>query len=142
VTVDNSQAGGATGSTYYPVDFTNTSATACALTGYPGMSLVSAADRTGRQLGAAAARNPAFGPVAVRLDPDGWAHSWLQVAAAGNYPESSCHPMTAHGLRVYPPDETEAGYVRQDFPACAASMARLLTVMPVRPGKGGQGAVP
>jgi hypothetical protein len=142
LTVDDSQAGGAAGSTYYPVDFSNTSASACALTGYPGLSLVSVANGTGRQIGAAAQRNPAFSPVAVRLDPGGRAHAWLQVAAAGNYPESSCHPVTAHGLRVYPPDQTEAGYVHQDFPACAASAAPLLTVMPVRPGQGAQGAVP
>jgi hypothetical protein len=142
MTVDDSQADGAAGSTYYPVDFTNTSAAACAMTGYPGVSLVSAANGTGRQIGAAAQRNPAFGATTVRLEPDGHAHAWLQVAAAGNYPQSSCHPETAHGLRVYPPNETEAGYVSQDLPACAASAAPLLTVMPVRAGQGTRGSTP
>jgi hypothetical protein len=43
---------------------------------------------------------------------------------------------------VYPPGETEAGYVQQDFPACASDGAQLLTVMPVRGGKGDAGTVP
>jgi hypothetical protein len=36
VTVNASQAGGAAGSTYLPVDFTNTSGSPCGLYGYPG----------------------------------------------------------------------------------------------------------
>ena len=49
VTVDSSQAGGAAGSAYYPVNFTNTSAAACGLYGYPGMSFVTAAGGAGRR---------------------------------------------------------------------------------------------
>jgi hypothetical protein len=142
ITLDTSLASGAAGSTYYPIDFTNTSAGPCELAGYPGVSFVSAADGTGRQIGAAAQRNPQFGSAVVRLDADGHAHAWLQVAQAGNYPASSCSPATAHGLRVYPPDETQAGYIQQDFPACAMAGAQVLTVMPVRGGDGAQGIVP
>jgi hypothetical protein len=142
ITVDASQADGAAGSTYYPLDFTNTSAAPCALYGYPGVSLVTAAAADGAQIGAAAARNPEFGPAQVRLEPGGQAHAWLQVAAAGNYPASTCQPATAHGLRVYPPGQTEPGYVRQDFPACAGDGARLLTIMPVRGGKAVAGTTP
>jgi Protein of unknown function (DUF4232) len=142
ITVDDGQADGAAGSTYYPLDFTNTSAATCALYGYPGVSLVAAAAADGAQIGAAAARNPEFGPAEVRLEPGGEAHAWLQVAAAGNYPASTCQPATAHGLRVYPPGQTEAGYVRQDFPACAGDGAQLLTIMPVRSGKAITGTTP
>ena len=78
----------------------------------------------------------------MRLDADGHAHAWLQVAQAGNYPASSCSPATAHGLRVYPPDETQAGYIQRDFSACAMAGAQVLTVMPVRGGDGAQGIVP
>ncbi|HEX6522010.1 MAG TPA: DUF4232 domain-containing protein [Streptosporangiaceae bacterium] len=142
VTLDGSQAGGAAGSTYYPVDFVNTSGTACALAGYPGVSFVTAAGTAGRPIGAAAQRNPAFGMTVVRLAPGGYAHVWLQVAEAGNYPQSSCRPATALGLRIYPPGETRPGYVRRHFQACAAASAPLLTVMPLRPGKGVQGTTP
>jgi hypothetical protein len=142
MTLDSSQADGAAGSTYYPIDFTNTSADACAMAGYPGVSFVTAATEAGRQLGAAAQRNPQFGSVAVRLDHDGHAHAWLQVAQAGNYPASACSPVTAHGLRIFPPDQTQAGYIQQDFPACALTSAQVLTIMPLRSGEGTRGTAP
>ena len=142
ITVDNGQSDAAAGSTYYPLDFTNSAASACVLDGYPGVSFVTAADQGGAQIGAAAVRNPEFGPVRVQLEPGGEAHAWLQVGTSGNFPAATCQPVTAHGLRVYPPGETEAGYVRQDFPACAGAGAQLLTIMPVRSGKATAGSVP
>jgi hypothetical protein len=142
MSVDTSQADGATGSTYYPIEFVNTSASACALAGYPGVSFVTAAAGGGQQIGAAAERNPAFRAVTIRLAPGGYAHAWLQVAEAANYPEPMCRPATARALRVFPPDETRPGYVSQDFAACSIQSAQLLTVMPVRGGKGIQGSVP
>ena len=93
----------AAGSTYYPLDFTNTSSAPCQMYGFPGVSFVTAATGTGQQIGAAALRGQAFAKVAVRLAPGGTAHAWLKVAAAGNYPASSCGPVTAHWLRIYPP---------------------------------------
>ena len=142
VTVDASQAGGAAGSTYYPVDFTNTSSSPCGLYGYPGVSFVTADSSAGRQIGAAAQQNPGFGKVAVRLAASGVAHAWLQVAEAGNYPAASCQPVTAHWLRVFAPGETEALYVNHAFDACSSASAPLLTVMPVRSGQAVQGTTP
>jgi len=142
VTVDSSQAGGAAGSAYYPVNFTNTSAVACGLYGYPGMSFVTAAGGAGRQIGAAAQRDPAFAKLSVRLPVGGVAHAWLQVAQAGNYPASACQPVTAHWLRVFPPGDTAASYVAVSFSACATATAHLLTVTPVRSGRGVRGVTP
>jgi Protein of unknown function (DUF4232) len=142
VAVNASQAGAATGSVYYPVDFTNTASSPCGLYGYPGMSFVTSADSTGRQIGAPAQQNPGFGKVAVRLAAGGEAHAWLQVTQAGNYPSATCRPVTAHGLRVYAPGETEALYVNQPFSACSSASVQLLTVMPVRPGQGVRGSTP
>ena len=142
VTVDSSQAGGAAGSAYYPVNFTNTSAAACGLYGYPGMSFVTAAGGAGRQIGAAAQRDPAFAKLSVRLPAGGVAHAWLQVAQAGNYPASACQPVTAHWLRVFPPGDTAASYVDVSFSACATASAHLLTVTPVRSGRGVRGVTP
>ena len=142
VTVDTSQAGGAAGSVYYPVNFTNTSGTPCGLYGYPGMSFVTAGGSAGQQIGAAAQRDPAFGDLSVRLPADGVAHAWLQVAQAGNYPASACQPMTAHWLRVFPPGDTAAAYVGVSFGTCAAASAPLLTVTPVRSGQGVRGVTP
>ena len=142
VTVDTSQAGGAAGSVYYPVNFTNTSGEPCGLYGYPGMSFVTAGGGAGQQIGAAAQRDPAFGDLSVRLPADGVAHAWLQVAQAGNYPASACQPLTAHWLRVFPPGDTAATYVGVSFSACASASAQLLTVTPVRSGQGVRGVTP
>jgi Protein of unknown function (DUF4232) len=142
VTVNASQAGGAAGSTYYPVDFTNTSSSPCGLYGYPGMSFVTTGDGSGRQIGAAAQQDPSFGKVPVRLAAGGAAHAWLRVAEAGNYPAATCQPVRAHWLRVYAPGETQARYVSRAFDACASASAPLLTVMPVRSGQGVQGTTP
>jgi hypothetical protein len=142
VTVDTSQGGGAAGSVYYPVNFTNTSGAPCGLYGYPGMSLVTADGNAGRQIGAAAQRNPAFGDLSVRLPAAGVAHAWLQVAQAANYPASACQPMTAHWLRVFPPGDTAASYVSVSFSACASASTPLLTVTPVRSGQGVRGVTP
>ena len=142
VTVDSSQAGGAAGSAYYPVNFTNTSIAACGLYGYPGMSFVTAAGSASRQIGAAAQRDPAFAKLSVRLPAGGVAHAWLQVAQAGNYPASACQPVTAHWLRVFPPGNTAASYVDVSFSACATASAHLLTVTPVRSGRGVRGVTP
>jgi hypothetical protein len=142
VTVDASQAGGAAGSLYYPVNFTNTSGAPCGLYGYPSMSFVTADGGGGRQIGAAAQRDPAFGKLSVRLPAEGVAHAWLQVAEAGNYPASACQPMTAHWLRVFPPGEGAASYVGVSFKACALASAPLLTVTPVRSGQGVRGVTP
>ena len=142
VTVDTSQAGGAAGSVYYPVNFTNTSGEPCGLYGYPGMSFVTAGGGAGQQIGAAAQRDPAFGDLSVRLPADGVAHAWLQVAQAGNYPASACQPMTAHWLRVFPPGDTAATYVGVSLSACASASAQLLTVTPVRSGQGVRGVTP
>ena len=92
--------------------------------------------------GAAAQENPGFGRLAVRLAAGGVAHAWLQVAQAGNYPPSTCQPVTAHWLRVFAPGETVASYVNHDFAACSSAGAPLLTVMPVRAGQGVHGTAP
>ena len=142
VTVVTSQAGGAAGSAYYPVNFTNTSGAPCGLYGYPGMSFVTANGNAGRQIGAAAQKDPAFGNLSVRLPAGGVAHAWLQIAQAANYPASACQPMTAHWLRVFPPGDTAATYVGVSFSACASASAPLLTVTPVRAGRAVPGVTP
>jgi hypothetical protein len=142
VSVDTSQAGGAMGSTYYPVNFTNTSGSPCGMYGYPGMSLVTAASGSGTQIGAPAQENSSFGRQTVKVPAGGMAHAWLQLAQAGNYPASTCQPATAHWLRVYPPGDTAAAYADVDFSACASASTPLLTVMPIRSGQAVRGVTP
>jgi len=142
ITVDASLANGAAGSVYYPLNFVNTSAATCQMYGYPGVSFVTSGDATGQQIGAAALRAGAFTKVSVRLAPGGTAHAWLKVAVAQNYPSATCGPVTAHWLRVYPPGSTVAGYAGYTFSACSRTGAPLLTVLPVRLGKGAANVTP
>ena len=142
MTIDPSQANGAAGSTYYPLNFTNRSTKTCEMYGYPGVSFVTAGSGSGKQIGAAAQRSTAFTKLAVRLGPGSSAHAWLKVTVAANYPASACDPVTADWLKVYPPEETDAGYVSQRFSACGSASAPLLTILPVRAGKGAVGVTP
>ncbi|HLH59954.1 MAG TPA: DUF4232 domain-containing protein [Streptosporangiaceae bacterium] len=140
VTIPANQGGGAAGSTYVPIDFTNTSGRACEIYGFPGVSFVTA--RGGSQIGAAAARNTSYPSVNTMLASHATAHAWLQVAQAGNYPPSNCRQVTAEWLKVYPPGNTVATYVNRSFPACSSQKVNLLSVMPVRSGAGVEGKVP
>ncbi len=139
LTLNDSQGGGAAGSTYLPLDFTNSSGSSCELYGFPGVSFVTSA---GAQIGAPASRATEYSKVKVTLAPGESAHVWLQVADAQNYPDSTCQPTTASALRVYPPDNTAARYVHRSFAACRSISAPILTVTPLRAGRGTQGAVP
>jgi hypothetical protein len=142
ITINDSQANGGAGSEYYPLDFTNTSASRCELYGFPGVSFVTAASARGRQVGAAALRAEGYADLTVRLAPGQSAHAWLKVGAAANFPASICKPTKVHWLRVYPPGETVAGYASQTFTACSSASATQLTVLPVRAGKGVMNVTP
>src|SRR6266513_828964 len=95
---------------------------------------------SGGQLGNAATRNPAAPPAMVTLAPGGVAHAVLQVAEAGNYSQSACTPVTAHWLRIFPPNQATAIYAHYEVQACSAKLpAKLgsqLAVYVVRPGEG------
>jgi len=138
VSVDMKAAGTAAGSTFYPIDITNSSGTSCRLKGYPAAWLATSA---GHRIGGAAARDRAVTPHQVRLAPGGTAHAWLQVAAAGNFPPGTCHPVTAHRLTVRLPGGGGPVSVRLTMPACSATIAGhgILTVQPVTAGRGQRG---
>ncbi|TDC59749.1 DUF4232 domain-containing protein, partial [Streptomyces hainanensis] len=128
---------GAAGSTYLTVTLTNVGDAPCAMTGYPGVSLV--AGDAGDQLGSPAERDPSAGdPVRVELAPGAAAAAELRVTQAGNYPEDTCGPVAARGLRIYPPDQRAALFVAHEgLTGCAAADVGLLTVTAVRPAETG-----
>jgi hypothetical protein len=142
IALDDRQAQGTAGSAYYPINFTNTSGSACEMYGYPGVSFAAAATGAGQQIGAAAQRDATFAKMAVRLAPGETAHAWLKVTVAANYPAATCQPVTTHWLRIYPPDETVPGYVGHTFNACASTNTALLSILPVRAGQGVAGVTP
>jgi Domain of unknown function (DUF4232) len=142
--VDIAQSSGAAGSVYYPIDFTNSSSGQCSLYGYPGVSFVTG--NRGTQLGRAASRDTAAGPTAVTLAPGQTAHATLRVAEAGNFDASQCQPVTAHWLKVYPPNQFTPLYVPFTTQACSARLpsdvGSQLSVFVVASGPGKAGQAP
>ena len=117
--------GGAAGSVYAPIIFTNTSASACTLAGYPGVSY--AAPNDGAQVGAAASRNALHAASTVTLAAGASAAALVQMANHANYPAATCSAAAVGGLRVYPPGSKTAAYVA--FPsaqmACSSDVNQL-----------------
>ena len=144
VKVDTSQGGAAAGSTYVPINFTNTTSRTCTLFGYPGVSFVTSVP--GRELGRPAKRNPTDPATTVTVAPGAVAHATLQVAQAENYDPSECKPVTAHWLRVYPPNQFGAIYTKYTAQVCSAklpsTLGSQLGIYVVRPGPGKAGQGP
>jgi hypothetical protein len=115
--VPAADAGAAAGSTYYPIQFTNSSDSTCSLYGYPGVSFVTG--NGGSQIGAPATENPAHPRQLIELAPGQVAHAELQVADAQNYPPSRCTIVTANWLRIYPPNQTAPLYVSFTAQTCS-----------------------
>ena len=72
----------------------------------------------------------------MTLAPGGVAHATLQVVQALNFPATKCQLITAHWLKVYPPNQTEPVVLYFTAKACAATGkgVTVLNVAPVRPG--------
>lgn len=134
VTVAAVPGGAAAGSSYYPIRFANISGASCTLYGYPGVSFVTALG--GSQIGPAATRNPATARQLVTVAPGRIVHAELQVVDAENYPPADCGPVTAHWLKVYPPNQTAPAYVSFTAPTCSKPR-QVLSVQAVQAGPAG-----
>jgi hypothetical protein len=129
---------GTAGGTYYNLEFTNLSARACALVGYPG---VSAASIGGSQLGNAASRDGTYTPAVITLAGNTSANQAgttatvvLKITDVGVYAPSACGPVTAAGLRVYPPGQIALKVVPFPFRACSRTGPIYLHVEAVEKG--------
>jgi hypothetical protein len=140
--VSKTTGGAAAGTFYYPIDFTNTSGHSCDMYGFPGVSFVTG--NPGSQIGAAASRQKTFGPETVTLASGATAHAWLGIVDAGNFSPSACGPVTAHWLKIYPPDQYTALYTKFTAQVCSkkVSTSTPLLILPMRPGAGAASRVP
>jgi hypothetical protein len=120
---------GAAGSTFYKLKLTNLSGHTCTLFGFPGVSAVKLG---GHQLGRAASRNHSRTPHTITLANGATAIAILQITNVGNFSASACQPVTAAGLRVYPPNSTTSKVVPFPFRACSRSGPVYLSVQAVR----------
>ncbi len=126
---------GAAGSSYYPIEFTNVSGTTCSLYVYPGVSFLAA---SGAQVGAAAAEDPTYPRTLVTLTPGSTVHAELRITDGQNYPPSTCDPVTAHQLRIFPPGQTRALTIDRTAMACSNISVQILSVQTVQPGNGSE----
>jgi hypothetical protein len=116
--------GGYAGGYAYTLGFTNLSGHACTLRGHPGVSAVSLA---GQQLGSPAGRGGGT-PATVTLASGATATARLDIGDAGAW----CQPVTAAGLRVYPPGQRAAKIVPIPFGACPHAGPVWMGVGPVQ----------
>jgi len=122
----------AAGQYYATLVFTNTSATSCTLTGYPGVSYVV---ENGVQSGNAAVRENGT-VTSVILGPGGKASAKLHDSnGIGGYDPAQCQLSPAEGLRIYPPNQTAALFLPWKTEHCAGPTIHSLTIGPVQQGQ-------
>jgi Protein of unknown function (DUF4232) len=119
------EGNGTAGPIYYQLQLTNLSGHTCTLKGYPGVSAVGLG---GRQLGRAASRDTSSKPKLVTLANGTAAKVTLRLVQGGFFPTSSCKPVTAAGLRVFPPGQSSSKVIPFPFEACSRSGPAFLTV--------------
>jgi hypothetical protein len=106
---------GTAGTTFYKLHFTNLSGHACTLNGFPFLFAV---NLTGHQVGPRAKfRGPA--PHLVTLANGKTATAVLGIVDTGVFSRSACRPVTAAGLRVFPPNQTRSKLVPFPFSSCS-----------------------
>jgi hypothetical protein len=106
---------GAAGTTFFKLHFTNLSGRACTLNGFPFLFAV---NLVGHQVGRRAAfRRPA--PHLVRLPNGKTATAVLGIVDTGVFSQSACRPVTAAGIRVFPPNQTRSKLVPFPFSTCS-----------------------
>jgi hypothetical protein len=132
LSVSLGQGQGTAGSTYTPIVFTNTGSSRCELQGYPGVSFV---DANGVQIGTPARETPSQRRT-VKLASGASANAPLQQPDPGNFDPPTCQPTTADRLRVYPPGDKQALFIKDHVQVCTTKTGRT-SVSVVIPGSGG-----
>ncbi len=117
----------------YDLRFTNVSRTACTLHGYPGVSLVTAGNSSGRRIGSPRPLIMQTPGPAVTLAPGQRALALLGVAETVLFTGSSCSPVAAHWLKVYPPTARQAVYVPINITTCSSPSDQVLEIGSVYP---------
>jgi hypothetical protein len=111
--------------TRYRLEFTNVSGMTCTLSGYPE---VAAYRGDGTQVGNEAGRDTAVAARHIVLAPGASAHA----AVTASVSRGPCHPVVAAGLRVVPPGQKVASYIRHTLRACSAAGPRAPVFLRVR----------
>ncbi len=124
------------GETYYTLEFTNVSARACSLYGYPEVSAYAGGQASGTQIGSAAAHDTSVRPQPVTLAPGQTAHSVLRVASTKTFRPTACVGVTALELRVTLPDQVRPAFVPINVSACSRKGLEFMSVQAIQPRPG------
>ncbi len=130
---------------------TAATAAACAIVAVPAAMAVAAPARPGSPASTAARITPACQTPGLVIWMDtsgnaaagstfykmfftthGTATATLQIVNVGNFPVSSCHPVWAAGLNVFPPTQTRAKVLPFPFRACSSTAPPFLSVGAVK----------
>jgi hypothetical protein len=122
------KANATAGTTFYPLKFVNKSNTSCTLRGYPGVSAVT---KSGKQIGNAAKRIPSKYRT-LTVAPGKQQSSSVGIVVTGNFNASRCKPVKAAGLKVFPPNATQAVTLKKTFMTCSSKASTSLQVKPVK----------
>lgn len=118
------------GLTSYALDFTNVSDVKCELRGYPA---VAAYLGSGVQVGNAAVADTTATAHRVVLAPGETARAAvITSAASASASAGGCRAVLATGLRVTPPGESAARFIRHSLVACSAAGPRAPVFLRVR----------
>ena len=124
------------GGTYYTLEFTNVSARACSLYGYPEVSAYVGGQVGGTQIGSAAGDDTSVRPRPVTLAPGQTAHSVLRVTSTETFQPTLCAQVTAPELRVRLPDQVRPAFVPIHLSACSKKGQEFLSVQAIQPRPG------
>lgn len=117
--------GGAAGSRYMNLTFTNSGSTPCSLSGYPSVNYV---DAQGNQVGAAAKQAAEWTSSGAVIGSGESATATLRETRAGLYDAASCQPTQAAGYRVSIPGTSSSLVLNFPAEACSSSGTGQLSV--------------
>lgn len=117
--------GGAAGSRYLTLTYTNSGNTTCSLSGYPSVNYV---DDQGNQIGASARQAAEWTSSGKVLNAGESASATLRETRAGLYDATGCQPTTASGYRVSIPGTSSSLIIHYPAEACSNTAAPQLSV--------------
>lgn len=117
--------GGAAGSRYMNLTFTNSGSTPCSLSGYPSVNYV---DAQGNQVGAAAKQAAEWTSSGAVIGSGESASATLRETRAGLYDAASCQPTQAAGYRVSIPGTSSSLVLNFPAEACSSTETGQLSV--------------
>ncbi len=118
---------GTAGTTFYPLKFMNTGKLGCTLRGYPGVSAVTSSSK---QIGSPASQISSSYRTVTLLSGKS-ASAQVGIVETGNFSPSQCAPVTAAGLKVFPPGQGKAVTIKKSFSTCSSTNVISLTITPV-----------